>query len=348
MTTTLEGQAVECSDTAQAAPAPSPKRRLIDSVGRVIDRLRLSVTSACDLRCMYCRPVEKNARVHACGDLSDQQRLDLVLFLYDRYGLTQVRLTGGEPLLYPLLSGLIESIRRHCPDITIAVTTNGRLLSRQAASLRQAGLDQLNVSVDSLDEPCYRLITGGRLADVLEGLDAACHAGFPEPKINTVVLRGINDLEVVDLTRWALARGAEIRFLETMPIGPAGESNREKLVSAAEVRRRLESVFTLMPIASAPGSTATRYRATADGVSGIIGTIAPVTEPFCHSCRRIRITADGRLYPCLLDSMSVDMRTAWRHGQLDRDAISEMLGAAVRSKRERGSVQRVAMVQLGG
>lgn len=280
--------------------------------------------------------------------MSDQQRVDFIRLLYDQHGLSQVRITGGEPLLHAGLAELVNSIKQACPGISVALTTNGRLLSRHAPSLRQAGLDRLNVSVDSLNEACYRRITGGRLADVLESLDAARAAGFPEPKINTVVLRGLNDGEVVSLAHWALARGAEIRFLEAMPIGAASAFNGNRFVAASDVRCRLRTRFELTPVASAPGSTATRHRATAERIDGIIGTIAPISEPFCSSCRRIRLTADGRLFPCLLDRNHVDVRNAWRDGRMDHKAITELLATATQAKRERGSVQHMEMIQLGG
>jgi len=321
---------------------------LTDAFGRRIDHLRLSVTSACDLRCVYCRPNARSVHDHRRGDLTDGQRIDFIRYLHERHGLSQVRLTGGEPLLYPRLPQLIASIRKACPELTLAVTTNGRLLVRNAEALRNAGLDRLNVSLDSLDAARYQCITGGRLSDVLQGLDVACEAGFPPPKINTVVLRDLNDADVSSIAKWAIARGSEIRFLEAMPIGPAGAFNKQHFVSAADVRRRLSADFDLSPLPSPPGSTATRYRATAGMLNGIIATIAPVSEPFCSSCRRIRLTADGRLFPCLLGQFNVDIRSALDNGRWDAQALTERLGTAVRSKPERGSVQPVQMIQLGG
>jgi len=333
----------------QQAPAPTHTQTpLTDRFGRRIDHLRISVTRTCDLRCVYCRPAGGIRHVPCRGDLSDAQRVAFVRFLHERHGLRQVRITGGEPLLYGSLLALVDSIKGACPDLTLAITTNGRLLARHARALRAAGVDRLNVSVDSLDEACYRKITGGRLSDCLQGLDAACAAGFPPPKLNTVVLRDLNDGELVDLATWGIARGSEIRFLEAMPIGPARTFNDRHFVAVTEVRRRLSASFILTPMPTPPGATAQRFCATHGTCSGIIGTIAPVTEPFCGSCRRIRLTADGRLFPCLLDRCHVDLHAAWSDGRFDPAAAAGILGSAVTAKAQRGQVQHVEMVQLGG
>ncbi len=321
---------------------------LIDGCGRHIDHLRLSVTSACNLRCAYCRPAI-TPRVAAASVLSDRQRLELVTWLHDRFGLRQLRLTGGEPLLHESVATLIAAIRNAAPDLSVAMTTNGCLLSRSAARLRTAGLDRLNISLDTLANRSYRDLTGGDLADVLSGIDAAHAAGFPPPRINTVVLRGVNDDQLTPLARWALARAMEIRFLEAMPIGPAAEFNRARFVPAAEIRRSLQQTFALNPLPRAVGETAVRYHARNCTIAGTIGIIAPISESFCGQCRRIRVTADGRLYPCLLDSRSVDLSSAWPGGRWDIDMAERLLSAAVRTKQPIGSFgQGAAMVTLGG
>lgn len=329
-------------------PQRTDKRELIDRHGRRIDHLRLSVTAACDLRCLYCRP-PGNPDAGPCGAaLTDAQRVELVRFLVERYGLRQVRITGGEPLVYPRVVSLVESLREAVPDISLAMTTNGRLLSDNCRELRRAGLDRLNVSLDSLDPERYRHLTGGRVEDVMRGLDAAVQAAFPPPKINTVVLRDVNDREVIHLARWAIARGSEIRFLEAMPIGPARAFNERVFVSAAEIRRTLTGAFDLMPRQPAPGETARCFTATSGGLSGIIGTIAPVTEPFCGSCRRIRVTVDGRLFACLLDDAFIDLKPAWPAGRFDPAQAMTLLQSAAAAKPPRGREQSAAMVRLGG
>jgi cyclic pyranopterin phosphate synthase len=325
-------------------------RALVDGQGRVIDHLRLSVTSACNLRCLYCRP---RAGGSTCGEaattLTDGQRLDLVRLLYDSYGLRQVRLTGGEPLLHDTIVSLVAALRRRVPRLSLAMTTNGVRLAALAADLRRAGLDRINLSLDTLDAARYRDLTGGRLESVLEGLDRALAAGFEPPRVNAVVLRGVNDDQLADLAAWAIARRLEIRFLEAMPIGPAADFNRDHFVPAAVFRRTLAERFGLVPLPRGPGETAARYRATDGRISGVIGVIAPLSESFCGGCRRIRVTADGRLYPCLLDSRFVDLRPAWHAGALRPESARQLLLQAVSDKQPAGPIRQAAsMITLGG
>jgi len=323
-------------------------RSLVDRYGRWIDHLRLSVTAHCDLRCVYCRPDATQRLNCPAHELSDEQRAEFVCFLYDEFGLTQVRITGGEPLLHTGVASLIETIRRSAPELNIAMTTNGRLLAGRCKELRSAGLDRLNVSVDSIDAERYRRMTGGNLRDVLAGLDAAVAAGFPPARINVVVLRGHNDAEVVDLVRWAFSRGSEIRFLEAMPIGPGAEVSRRGFVSAADVRRRIAEHFALTPLPIGHGETARRWLATNGQTRGIVATIAPVTEPFCSECRRLRLTADGRLFPCLLDNRCEDLESTWSAGSFNSERASRIVLSAVRQKHFNGAGQATAMVALGG
>jgi len=339
-------------------PAPVSLRRLIDGCGRQIDSLRLGVTSECDLRCVYCRPAvngKTKADAASAGkarptriDLSDQQRVEFVQFLHNRYSLTQVRITGGEPLLYSGVVSLVARIRRAIPDITIAMTTNGTQLYDKGPDLKKAGLNRLNVSLDSLDPVVYHKITGSRIDEVLRGLDCAEFLEFRPLKINTVVLKGVNDGQIVELTRWALARGFEIRFLEAMPIGPAARVNQKAFVSATEIREKLARSFSLKQLPRTGGETATCYHASSRGHSGKVGIISPVTEPFCTSCRRIRLTASGRLYPCLLDGRSCDMTAAWQGDRFLSDQADELLQTAVKGKQPSGTRQQSPMITLGG
>ncbi len=321
---------------------------LIDGCGRRIDRLRLSVTPACDLQCVYCRPGKEALDVDRLGLLRDEQRVEFVRFLYERYGLTHVRITGGEPLLHRGVVSLVAAIRRISENLNLAMTTSGRLLYRFGFELRNAGLDRLNVSLDSLDPRRYHRITGGNLNAVLEGLKSARIVGFPPPKINTVVLRGMNDDELIELTRWAMARGSEIRFLEAMPIGPAAETNRRAFVSAAWIKSALAAQFALEPIPGQPGDTATLFRASDATTSGIVGLISPVTQPFCGGCRRIRLTASGQLFPCLLDNRHVDLTPGWNGDGLDRTVADRLIRNAVATKQPQGTHQETPMVSIGG
>ena len=332
------------------ASLPSQPRALglIDGCGRTVDHLRLSVTSRCDLRCVYCRPNGQANASPAHGFLTDERRLEFVRFVHERYGLGQVRITGGEPLLHRSVVRLVSDLRRAVPDVELAMTTNGRLLYDKAFELFHAGLDRLNVSLDSIKPERYRQITGADIEGVFNGIESAMFVGFRDLKINTVVLRGVNDDEIIDLAIWALSRRLEIRFLEAMPIGPEADFNRSAFVSAAEVQALLAKRFQLDSLPYEPGETARRFRATRRGSNGVIGLIAPVTEPFCGACRRMRLTAEGILYPCLLNNHSVDMRPAWSNGGLSPSKADMLIRSAVAAKRPYGSTQATPMVRLGG
>lgn len=335
-------------DVAQSNHAVEASRRtpLIDGHGRRIHHLRLSVISACNLRCIYCKPKPDGSGTRR---LTDRNRTEFVRFLYEQYGLSQVRVTGGEPLLYPRLLELIESLREIAPALGLAMTTNAQGLADRAESLRNVGLDRLNISIDSLDPDRYRAMTGGELRPVLEGIDAAIAAGFPPPKLNSVVLRGENEDEMTSLAAWAFERGCEMRFLEAMPIGPAAEVNRRLFVSADEIHARLASEFDLAPIGLEFGATSLCFRCRGARGSGIIGLIAPITRPFCGSCGRVRLTADGKLYPCLLDERFADLRPAWGEGGFDTLVADALIRDVVGGKRAQGSkLQSAGMVSLGG
>ena len=332
------------SDTVQRAH----RHRLVDGCGRPIDHLRLSVTSKCELRCVYCRPARDACLQEHSGQLTDDQRLEFVEFLHHRFGLAQVRITGGEPLLYPGVVSLVARLKRAVPDVQLAMTTNGRRLYQKGFELYHAGLDRLNVSLDSLDPARYRRITGASIGPVLDGIESACFVGFPPPKINTVVLRGFNEDEIADLAIRAWSWDSEIRFLEAMPIGPAAEANRRAFVSGAQIEAKLAERFDLEPIPGETGETARRFRASSDSNRGIIGLITPVTEPFCAGCRRMRLTASGRLYPCLLDDRSTDIRAAWSGGGFCAQEAARLIRTAVMGKQARGSTQLSPMIMIGG
>ncbi len=267
----------------------------------------------------------------------------------DAYGLRQLRLTGGEPLLHGSIVRLIEGIRSSVPGLSIAMTTNGRRLGPMVHDLRAAGLDRLNVSLDSVDAETYRILTGGVLRPVIDGLERAVDAGFPPPRLNVVVLAGHNDHQLPDMVSWALRRQMEIRFLEAMPIGPAAEFNRTHFVPARRMFDILSSRFQMESIDRHPGETAARYSVSDGVLSGKIGIIAPLSESFCGQCRRVRVTADGRIFPCLLDDRSQDLRSAWRDGRFDTCEMNTLMESAVSGKQRSGPMrQSTAMVSLGG
>jgi cyclic pyranopterin phosphate synthase len=323
------------------------RRPLIDGHRRIVDHLRLSVTSACNLRCLYCRPTIGKAA--DSRDLSDAQRLDLVRYLCDVHGLRQVRLTGGEPLLHGSIVRLIATIRSSFPDLSLAMTTNGRRLKSLAGDLRAAGLDRLNISLDSIDPQTYRVLTGGELRPVLEGIDAAAAAGFPPPRLNTVVLSGVNDHQLPEMVSWAIQRGMEVRFLEAMPIGPAAGFNREHFVPASRIKDSLKTHYRLNPMPRQPGETAARFAVEDASIRGAIGIIAPISEPFCGECRRMRLTADGKLFPCLLDSRFADLSSCWDGTSFEPDKAETLILSAVAGKAASGLLrQDTAMIKLGG
>ena len=335
------------AEATNLAVRSRPARALLmDQHGRRILHLRLSVTSACDLNCVYCQP---RGQRHATANLSDVQRVEFVQFLHQRYGLSQVRITGGEPLIYPGVEELIAALRAQVPGVSLAITTNGQRLGSRAMALRQAGLHRLNISIDSLDAQAYRELTGGELEPVVAALGAALSAGFPPPKLNAVILRGHNEHEVCDLAAWAMVRGCEMRFLEAMPIGPAADVNRRLFVPADEIERRLRQEFLLTPLPMEHGATAVRFIARGPRGKGTVGLIAPMTKPFCGSCGRVRLTSDGRLFPCLLDSRCAELRPAWSSGRFDSAIADELIRAIVRGKLAQGpQLQSVGMVSLGG
>jgi cyclic pyranopterin phosphate synthase len=227
------------------------------------------------------------------------------------------------------------------------MTTNAQRLHRTAVSLRGAGLSRLNVSLDTLDAAAYRELTGGELRSVLQGLDAARAAGFESIKINAGVLRGINDARLAELVEWSSREGFALRFLEAMPIGAAAEFNRSHFVSADAILEALSSSYHVSDLGRSAGSTARMYHLRGAGTEAEVGLIAPVTRPFCGDCRRMRLTADGRFFPCLLDSRSFELSGPLRSNAPDGELL-DMLRRALQKKESKGSIQQVNMVQLGG
>lgn len=272
-----------------------------DAVSRPITYLRLSVTDRCNLRCAYCMP-EQGVEKLAHADICSLEELAEMVSAAAACGITKVRITGGEPLVRRGLPSLCRAIRGIPGIRELCLTTNGGRLSEYAKPLFDAGVDRLNVSLDTLDAAKYARITrGGRLSDVLSGIEDAVKAGFPYPKLNVVLIGGFNDDEIeryVDLTR---DTPTEVRFLELMPVGQCAAWDRSRFVSADTV---LEKCPALVPEADI--GTARRYRI--PGHAGTVGLIAPLSHKFCATCDRIRITADGRLKPCLHSDIEIPLR----------------------------------------
>ncbi|MCX8036411.1 MAG: radical SAM protein [Candidatus Sumerlaeia bacterium] len=333
-----------------------------------VDCLRISVTDRCDLRCIYCMPEAQDAAAPENTDLSAyplslENIATLVGFLRDRFGLRAVRLTGGEPLTRP---DILEWIGRLAETGVedLALTTNGQRLADAAIPLRKAGLHRVNISLDSLDPQRYaRLTRGGRLDRTLAGIEAARTAGFRKVRLNTVVLRGENELEAGDLLEFALARGLEIRFLELMAIGCAAPHHAKWFVASEDVRERLRTRWRLTPLngagqgdgrsarpaQSASCPTIQTTFAINDG-AGRVGFISPESRPFCAGCRRLRLTADGALLGCLMHRESVLVAQYFTNRpRPDFAALAEAVKAALRSKPvERARHSPRLMAAIGG
>jgi cyclic pyranopterin phosphate synthase len=289
----------------------------LDAYNRPISYLRISVTDRCNLRCVYCMPPEGVPK-RAHGEILHYEEIETVVRAAAELGITKVRLTGGEPLVRPGIVDLV-SMLAHIPGIDdLAMTTNGALLAGCAEDLAQAGLHRVNVSLDTLRPERFERITRcGALKDVLDGMEAARQAGLEPIKINTVVIRDLNDDEVVDFARKTIEPGWHVRYIELMPIGSGAtlaSQWQERGVTASEIRQRIET--TLGPLAPAKvsvGGGPARYYRLPDA-KGTVGFITPISEHFCTQCNRLRLTADGHLRPCLLSDHEIDLRAPLRAG----------------------------------
>jgi cyclic pyranopterin phosphate synthase len=311
---------------------------LVDRYGRVASDLRVSLTDRCNLRCSYCMPPEGLPWLPGPEVLSDDEVVRLVRIAVECLGVTEVRFTGGEPLLRPGLLKIVSTAAALAPRPKLSVTTNGIGLDRLARPLREAGLDRVNVSLDTLDTDRFnRIAHRRRLPDVLAGLDAAAAAGLVPVKINTVLLRGVNDDEAVPLLRFALEHGFELRFIEQMPLDAQHAWNRADMITAAEILASLRHGFTLLPDpAERGGAPAETWLvdgySTADGRPARVGVIGSVTRPFCGDCDRTRLTADGQVRACLFAREESDLRAALRGGADDAD-IADRWRVAMWGKR---------------
>lgn len=320
---------------------------MIDGCGRKIDHLRLSLTDRCNLACRYCVP----GKVPLDGRTLDPDfAFALVGWLSDQHGVSHVRLTGGEPLLYPHLVPLIRRLATLPGLEQITLTTNGQALAAQAASLVDAGLSRINISLDTLEQSSFESLTrGGDLGHTTAGVEAAIAAGLTPVKVNVVVQRGFNDREIPNLAEWGLSRGCIVRFLEVMPIGPLAHVADQHLVPASEVLERLASRFDLSPIPQSVGQPSTDYAAIGRGLRGVIGIIAATTKPFCDQCRRIRVTADGAMVACLHHNESVDLTPYWDGHVFDTHRANAVLRQALINKPAEGPrTQALTMLALGG
>ena len=312
---------------------------LIDTFGRRAVDLRVSLTDRCNLRCTYCMPEQGLAWLPKPQLLTDAEIVRLVRIAVGDLGVSEVRFTGGEPLVRPGVVGIVAACAQLTPRPELSLTTNGIGLARTATALREAGLDRVNVSLDTLDRETFHTLTRrDRLQDVIAGLAAADAAGLRPVKVNTVLMRGVNDGQAAELLGWCLERGYELRFIEQMPLDAQHGWDRSTMVTAEEILALLSERFTLVPEPDERRGAAPAERwlvqgfTAADGAPARVGVIASVTRPFCRACDRTRLTADGQIRNCLFATSETDLRGALREGGSDLE-IAELWRKAMWGKK---------------
>jgi cyclic pyranopterin phosphate synthase len=321
---------------------PEVPRPLVDSFGRVHRDLRISVTDRCNFRCTYCMPAEGLQWLPRAEVLTFEELERVARVLVERHGIRSIRLTGGEPTVRAHLPVLVSKLAGLGVDL--ALTTNGATLRAVAGDLADAGLRRVNVSLDSLQADRFEALTRrDELHHVLDGIDAAVEAGLAPVKLNVVVVRGVNDDEIVDLAAYGRDRGVTVRFIEFMPLDASGTWANDQVVTQAEIVERIGAVFPLEPIVRGH-EPAERFRY-ADG-RGEVGVIPSVTRPFCEQCDRIRLTADGQLRSCLFSLEDHDLRAVLRSGASDDD-LSDAIEACVGAKWAGHAINQVQFIRPG-
>ncbi|MCF0092801.1 GTP 3',8-cyclase MoaA [Micromonospora sp. MH99] len=312
--------------------APRTDGVLVDRYGRVARDLRVSLTDKCNLRCTYCMPAEGLPWLAGPELLTDEEIVRLVRVAVERLGVTEVRFTGGEPLIRPGLLGIVAAVAALDPRPRVSLTTNGIGLDRLAPALRTAGLDRVNVSLDTLDPARFTQLTRRpRLDAVLAGLAGAAAAGLNPVKINSVLMRGVNEDEAPALLRFALDHGYQLRIIEQMPLDAQHGWDRSTMVTAEEILASLRTRFALSPDPAERGA-APAETWLVDGGPARVGVIASVTRPFCGDCDRTRLTADGQIRACLFATEESDLRAALRGGATD-DEVAQRWRTAMWGKR---------------
>ncbi len=332
---------------------------LSDSFQRPISYLRVSVTDRCNLRCVYCMPPQGIPLLPRAALLSYEE-IYIVVEAAVELGITKVRLSGGEPLVREGIASLVKRLSSLSGIEDLSLTTNGILLAQFAAALRQAGLRRVNISLDTLDRRKFQQITGyDRLGEVLQGIEAARTVGLEPVKINMVVMRGVNDDELTAFARLSQTKGWHVRFVELMPFVQAIEGRGltsdllppSAFMSAQEIRQRLAPLGVLEPCLPPMGNGPAKYYSLS-GAEGTIGFITPISEHFCFGCNRLRLTAEGKLHPCLLADEEIDLREPLRRGG-SKAEIKELIRQAVALKPKghhlvEGVIPRRPMRQMGG
>ena len=307
---------------------------LKDSYNRAIRDLRVSLTDRCNFRCFYCLP-HGEPPIAPKEQMLSYEEIEYACDIFVELGIQKIRLTGGEPMMRRDIEQIIFKLTqlkgRGLEDL--ALTTNGYFLPHRAHSLKQAGLDRITISLDSLKRDVFKQMTGVDVLErVLEGIQAAKAAGLQPIKINAVIVRGHNEDEVADFAAFAREHDVQMRFIEFMPLDSGHDWAREDVVSGREIRERIEQRFPLKSVDEVRGSnTASRYRF-ADGTPGQIGIIAPVTEPFCGACSRIRLTADGQIRTCLFSNVEHSLRDVIRDGASRQEVIDFIQGVVMKKE----------------
>ena len=330
---------------------------LVDPFGRVVRDLRISVTDRCNFRCTYCMPEEGLVWLPRSEVLTFEEFTRIARVCVERFGFEGVRLTGGEPTLRANITTLVAELAAlRLPDgspLDVAMTTNGATLRKSAADLRAAGLNRINISLDTLDRARFEQMTRrDELDHVLDGIAAAKAAGFAPVKINTVVERGVNDDEIVALARFGREHDVEVRFIEFMPLDAGDHWQRRTVVGQDEIVATIAAVWPLDQVPARGAAPADRWRYRDTGQT--VGVIPTVTKPFCGDCDRIRLTADGQLRTCLFATDEFDLRAAMRGGESD-DQLAARIEAAVATKWAGHQINQVSftrptrsMSQIGG
>jgi GTP 3',8-cyclase len=318
---------------------------LRDAHNRIIRDLRISLTDRCNFRCFYCLPNGEPPLARKETILTFEE-IAYISDIFVSLGIEKIRLTGGEPLIRKGISSLVEKMSKLKPALAdLALTTNGFDFPRHAASLKNAGLDRVTISLDSLKPERFREITGvDALEKVYRAIEEAKRFGFEPVKINAVLVRGCNDDEIVDFARFAREQDVSMRFIEFMPLDSGHEWNREMVVPGSEIREKIAEVYPLVKKSASRGSETSWKYFFADGAPGEIGIISPVTEMFCGACSRIRLTADGQVRTCLFSTTEHNLRDVVRDGA-SREEIIEFIEAVVLQKEPRHYINDKTFVQ---
>jgi cyclic pyranopterin phosphate synthase len=307
--------------------------KLRDSYGRIADDLRISITDRCNFRCIYCMPAEGLKWLKRDDLLRFEEITRLARLFVERYGVRTIRITGGEPLVRVKVEELVGMINEIDPTLDITMTTNGVLLREKAQLLKDAGLKRINISLDTLHmDRFHEIARSDAFKRVMDGIDASSEAGLSPIKLNMVVMKGKNDDEVVDFARLARDKGYEVRFIEFMPLDGDNIWTVDQVVPSRRIQEQIEDLFPLEPVVDTRPGPATRFKF-ADGASGGVGFISSVSQAFCTTCNRIRLTAEGGLRTCLFSLQETPLRELIRSGASD-DHLGRVIETAVWRKEE--------------